>query len=311
MVFRLIIAFLCVIACAPMATRVAAHNQNGFHDMSAAVMRQQHNQADEEFSSKEEIRRSFQLSPGARVEVSGISGPVEIETSNSETAEVYIVRSARQRVDLEYRKIVIEQTPTSLSVRNERTGEAREGRGVQIRERATLKLPRRIELSVSGISGTTKIGDVDGRMRASGISGGVRIGDVGGDFRASGISGSLTVGEVGGVVQLEGISGGVKVGRTTGHLEARGISGSITTTIARFDERGIRLSSISGGINLRFTEDINADFAIDNFSGSVSLDVPNVIVQSRAESSNMRARIGAGGAHISISNVSGGVRLTR
>ncbi len=275
MVFRLIIAFLCVVACAPMATRVAAHNQSGFHDMSAAVMRQQHNQADGEFSSKEEIRRSFQLSPGARVEVSGISGPVEIETSNSEMAEVYIVRSARQRVDLEYRKIVIEQTPTSLSVRNERTGEAREGRGVQIRERAVLKLPRRIELSVSGISG------------------------------------SLTVGEVGGAVQLEGISGGVKVGRTTGHLEARGISGSVTTTIARFDGHGIRLSSISGGINLRFTEDINADFAIDNFSGSVSLDVPNVIVQSRVESSNMRARIGAGGALISISNVSGGVRLTR
>ena len=43
---------------------------------------------------REEIRQTYELAPGARVEVGGINGSVTIETSDTKTAEVYIERTA-------------------------------------------------------------------------------------------------------------------------------------------------------------------------------------------------------------------------
>jgi hypothetical protein len=43
---------------------------------------------------RQEIRETYQLSPGARVELAGLNGAVKIETSDSKTAELYIERTA-------------------------------------------------------------------------------------------------------------------------------------------------------------------------------------------------------------------------
>ena len=39
---------------------------------------------------REEIKKTYELSPGARVELIGLNGPVKIETSDTRTAEVLI-----------------------------------------------------------------------------------------------------------------------------------------------------------------------------------------------------------------------------
>src|SRR5215208_1518527 len=43
---------------------------------------------------RQEIRQTYELAPGARVELSGLNGAVKIETSDSKTAEIYIERTA-------------------------------------------------------------------------------------------------------------------------------------------------------------------------------------------------------------------------
>src|SRR5215468_9410589 len=67
----------------------------------------------------EEIRREYKLSPGASVEVSNINGPVEIETADTDKAEVHIVRSARTQKDFSDRQMIIEQTSAGLVVRGD------------------------------------------------------------------------------------------------------------------------------------------------------------------------------------------------
>src|SRR5215210_2570154 len=69
---------------------------------------------------REEIRQNYQLSPGANVEVRGINGPVQIETSDTTTAEVYILRTAANQTDLETRKITVTATATSLVIQGEK-----------------------------------------------------------------------------------------------------------------------------------------------------------------------------------------------
>ena len=65
---------------------------------------------------KQEIREQFTLQPNVLVYVSGINGKLDVETSATDKAEVYLVRSVRKAEDFEERKV---------SVRMDNDGDAR------------------------------------------------------------------------------------------------------------------------------------------------------------------------------------------
>ena len=70
-----------------------------------------------DFKERDEFKQTYQLPQGARVEISSIRGSVKITNSDSATAEVRVIRTARNRADLEYHKIEVAQTGNTLVVR--------------------------------------------------------------------------------------------------------------------------------------------------------------------------------------------------
>src|SRR5262245_57887181 len=58
----------------------------------------------------DETRKTFDMKPGDRVRVESINGQVEIQTSDSKTAEVYVRRTAESPDSLRRREVIIEQT---------------------------------------------------------------------------------------------------------------------------------------------------------------------------------------------------------
>ena len=229
---------------------------------------------DRDFTEREEINQTYELAGGARVEVSGINGAVDIETSNSSTAEVHIVRSARTREDLDYHKIIIEHTANLLVVRGEKEKERGYGNR-NVRQRVTLKLPRQVELNVSGVNGRTNVGEIDGPVR------------------------------------LSGINGAVEVAQAQGYSDISGINGHVRVTIVRLSSRGIHVSGVNGGVELRFNEDLNADLDVTGINGSVNTNVPNVTIMGKFTPQNFRAKIGSGGTPIVVSGINGSLKLGR
>ncbi|HEX8183693.1 MAG TPA: hypothetical protein VF747_03050 [Blastocatellia bacterium] len=233
---------------------------------------QRHDTDDRDYSERDEINQTYELSPGAHVEVRGINGTVDIETSSGSTAEVHVVRSARSREELNYRKIIVEHTANSLVIRSEKENERGDH---NVRQRVTLRVPRQVDLNVSGVNGRTNVGEVDGPVR------------------------------------LSGINGAVEVGQAVGHSDISGINGRVRINIARLSERGIQVSGVNGGVELRFAEDLNADLDVSGINGSVNTDVANVTVIGKFSRQNFRAKIGAGGTPITVRGVNGSVRLAR
>src|ERR1041385_5219774 len=260
-----------------------------------------------DFQERDEINRTFQLTPGAHVEVSSIRGPVEIVTTDTATAEVQIIRTARTRADLEYHKIEVEQVGNNLVVRGVQEPEQRRVQNIQVDHHVILKLPRQIDLSISSVSGSVKVGDVDGQVHVSSISGSGNLGTVGGKLQVSSISGNLEIGNVGAEARVSSISGNLGLGQVNGSLDASSISGGLKATLLSLSPQGIHIKSVSGSVEIRFRSEVNADFNAEGVSGQVYLDVPNVSRDSEAKSPNVRARIGAGGTPITISSVSGDI----
>jgi DUF4097 and DUF4098 domain-containing protein YvlB len=263
------------------------------------------------FQERDEIKQRYQLASGARVEVSGIRGPVEISTDTGEMAEVHIIRTARTKADLENHKVIVEQTAAGLVVRGEQLTDRQQRLNSQVQHRVMLKLPRRINLTVNSVSGSVRIGHVDGQTGLKSISGSATIGHVGGALRANSISGPLDVGDVGGEVRVSSVSGNLHLGRVSGQLDVSDLSGQLSATLAQRGGEGIRIRSVSGSIELRFRGEVNADFNAEHISGNVRLDVPNVSVQGELKPPTVRARIGSGGVPITLTSVSGSIRLVR
>lgn len=226
---------------------------------------------------RQEIRQTYELAPGAKVEISGLNGAVKIETSDTKTAEIYIERTASSQEALDRRKVTIEADANGLRIRGDKADDA----GFFSRffssatnERTTLKLPRQIVLSAKGVNGSFITGDIDG------------------------------------AVEVSGVNGRVQVGSAVGTGTFKGINGNVVVGLKRIDQEGVTLSGINGNIELQLGSDVNADFEARGMNGQVSSDLPNVSID-KEKRGKFWARIGTGGAGITAKGINGNIRFTR
>ena len=264
-----------------------------------------------DFKERDEINQTYKLDPGARVEVSTIRGSVKIVNTDRATAEVQIIRTARNRFDLEYHKIEVEHAGNSLVIRGVQEPEERRERNIQVDHQVILKLPRRIDLSVSSISGSLHAGDIDGPIDVSSVSGSVSFANVTGKLHVNSVSGSVRVGNVGAEARVSSVSGNVILVQVNGSVEVSSVSGGVNATLVSVSPQGIRINSVSGSVEIVLKSEVNADFSAEHVTGKVYLDASNVTRESEEKSPNVRARIGTGGTPITISSVSGSIHLTR
>ena len=225
------------------------------------------------YRERDEINRSFTLPAKARVEVSAISGSVDIKAIDGDTAIVQIERTARSRAELDCNKVVLEHAPGNLTVQSETVG-GRDCQNIQVVYRVLLSLPRHVDVSVRGVSGPIQIEEIEGALRISGNSGNINL------------------------AQLRSGS------RITGN------SGTTTINLRRFDAGEVEVSGNSGAVYLYVGDELNVDVKVSRLSGSVSSELPNVKF-TKTGAADYFARIGSGGATITVHGSSGSVLLGR
>jgi DUF4097 and DUF4098 domain-containing protein YvlB len=228
--------------------------------------------------TREEIRKSFELQPGARIEISGINGHVDVQTSDTKTAEVYVLRIAGSRDSLNRREVTVEQTATGgliVKARQVSHGFWEHLFGTKSNENVTIKAPRAIVLAIRGVNGTVISGDVDGAIEA------------------------------------KGINGRVELGAASDSADITGINGNVSVGLNKLGNTGARVSGINGNIELRLGAGLNADLTTKGMNGNVRSDTSDVTVDKDEYGSHYSAKIGSGGSPITISGINGNVRLTR
>src|SRR5205814_7705553 len=138
------------------------------------------------------------LKPGAHVEGAGINGFVEIQTSDTTTAEVFVRRTGDNPNSLRRRDLTIEQTSTGFMVRSRQryNGFWDHLFGKDPKEEVTIKAPRNIALSLRGINGRVLCTDIDGSLELKGLNGNADLGQVGDSAQISGVNGSMSVGVI-------------------------------------------------------------------------------------------------------------------
>jgi DUF4097 and DUF4098 domain-containing protein YvlB len=263
---------------------------------------------DDNLRERDEVNETYKLAPGAEVAVHSISGSVKVETADTDAAEIHIVRSARTREELDCRPVHIEHADASLRI--DGNDQRRQCRNVQVRQEVTLRLPRRINLTVESVSGHVNAGNVEGSVNFTSISGHATVGNVNGPVQFTSISGHATVGDARGPVKFNSISGHVDVASALDAASFNSISGHVTINLARLGARGLRVSSVSGSVDVGLSDDVNADLRVESISGDVIADGARITVTKLREN-EFTGRVGSGGAPMEFFSISGNIRLHR
>jgi hypothetical protein len=226
-----------------------------------------------ETTEREELRQTYQLSSGARLELSNIDGSVVIDTTDGNTAEV-VIRS--YSYDPNPRKLTVEQTASSLVIRglehkDHTSGDWSDG----TRHTVHLTVPRRTNLVATDVRDSLRVGELDG------------------------------------TVKLDRIAGRVGIAQAAGSAEISNVSGSVSMSLARLSGRGVSVSNVAGKVTLRFVDDVNAQLQTSGIKGKVYVELPSVAVEGEMTRADFRAKVGTGGAPVNVSDVTGAVRLAK
>ncbi|HYP00673.1 MAG TPA: DUF4097 family beta strand repeat-containing protein [Pyrinomonadaceae bacterium] len=225
------------------------------------------------YQERDEINKRFTLSSKARVDVSAISGSVDIKAIEGNTAIVQIERTGRSRADLDCNKVVLEHSAGNLNILSKTEG----GRGcenIRVVYRVLLSVPRDVDVSVQGVSGPVNVGEIEGALRISGNSGNINLAQSGSGSRITGNSGTTTV------------------------------------KLRKLNASGLDLSGNSGAIKLYVGDGLNVDVKVSALSGTTSSELPNVKF-NKVGAADYHARIGSGGPTVNVEGNSGSVSLHR
>jgi hypothetical protein len=298
------------------ATKVETAGAAGAGDKSQTAEFSLSAKDDEGFDlpEREEIRQMRKLTPGMKVIVigfkdarldsddkevivMGINGPVKVETADTDMAEVLVVRSARKREDLQRQKVEISddkglyiqvgsaEAPDPVHKIRERLGRAGKrlpeaspspGPAPEIRRRVVLRLPSRAGLELREIGGDVAIGGVARRL------------------------------------EIRNVIGKVRAARVAGLIVVDDVNGAVDMAFAPGAASSIRIGGVNGDVDLRFDGEVNADLNAWGVAGAIKPDLQNVEIRHNEPVwAGLKARIGAGGSSIEITNVNGNVTLSK
>lgn len=235
---------------------------------------------EENGATVQRINESYKLAAGARVEVRGIHGPVEIVTADGDTAQVQIESRADDAKVLQRGRIRIEHAGDRLVVRGPENGGGGgflswiTGRGGRAKHNVKLLLPRRVELSASSVNGRLRVGEIDGE------------------------------------IEVTGVNGSVEMASAARRAEVTGVNGSVAFALASLGPEGVEVSGVNGHVALRLAATVNAEVDVSGLNGRVSNELQNTTVGEQTRS-RFSARVGQGGPPITLNGINGGVTLAR
>ena len=223
-------------------------------------------------------RKSYELAPGGRVEISNVNGRIRVEPSEGNRVEVLAEKKARGASDEAARdalkNIEIRENASSSAVRIEthvqRSGGLFGGGGGEVSY--TVRVPSAAEVKFSTVNGGIELARLAGRIRAETTNGGITARDV------------------------------------SGPIEASTTNGGVDVDLTRIGDAGVKLGCTNGGIKLRLPSDARATISASVANGGIEANGLQLDT-TEATRRRLEARLNGGGPSIRLEGTNGGIRI--
>ncbi|MCK7592135.1 DUF4097 family beta strand repeat-containing protein [Pseudomarimonas salicorniae] len=281
--------------------------------------------------AQEDIDERRSLDADASVEIQNMQGSITVTGSDIDGIVI------RGRLGEGARKLEVEGDERRLKIKvdyPESGGGWRSwwGGGAVGDSDLRIELPRGVSLSVSTVSASIEVDNVDGpRLSLETVSGRVRATSASPEVEADSVSGDITL-DLGAATELdlESVSGDIELrGIVNGRLKAESVSGdldlqpqgrlkdarvSVVSGDVLLDAaldgaaRAV-INSLSGDVVVSLPSDASAALRIETFSGRIDSAVGKVEKEEYGPGARLNHRLGAGEADLRLESFSGNVRF--
>jgi DUF4097 and DUF4098 domain-containing protein YvlB len=283
--------------------------------------------------------RRIKIGRDGRVSVQNIAGDITVTGGPGDEVSIEAVKRARgDQSQLESVHIDVEERSGRVDVRTTHTA-----RNDRVSVDYTIMVPASAGVEVKSISGTIKVVNVQGAVRADTVSGNVTTSDtprlesaksVSGNVSLTGASsdGDLSAGSVSGNVTARAVKArGLDVGSVSGdvivtdvtcdRVGMKSVSGNVEYSGAITRGGRYDITSHSGNVRLILANPSGFELNANSFSGSIQSDLPLTIGgdSDRRDRDNRRQRdnhtlhatYGDGSATLSVRSFSGNIVIAK
>lgn len=227
-----------------------------------------------------EWRKTYELAPGGRIEISNVSGKIQVSPGEGNAVEVYAKRIGKAsskeaaKAALDGIQIVDSSEGGVIKVQTkvERSGVTFGHSQSQVEY--VVRVPTSAELKVTNVNGGVELTGLQGRITAEATNGGIRASDI------------------------------------AGPIEASTTNGGVEVDLAKVDDGGVKLECTNGGIKLRIPSTAKATISARISNGGIAADGLNL--ESRGESNRRRldGDLNGGGPRIDLQGTNGGIAIS-
>jgi Toastrack DUF4097 len=228
-----------------------------------------------------EWRKTYELQPGGRLEISNVNGKIDVQPATGATVEVVVEKSARagsvEAAKEAVARIEIQETVSPSNVRLETKVQRRTGGwfgGWNQDVHYMVKVPPSAEVRLNTVNGGIELAGLTGRITAETTNGGVKAHDV------------------------------------SGAIDASTTNGGVEVDLAAVADSGVKLGCTNGGIRLRLPTTAKATISARVTNGGIHADGINLETVGEASRRRLDGRMNGGGPRIDLEGTNGGIRIS-
>ncbi|MGH2442519.1 MAG: DUF4097 family beta strand repeat-containing protein [Chloroflexota bacterium] len=257
------------------------------------------------------IDRRFDVSPGSHLDISNVSGSVNVRAGEPDVITMHAVKSGSDRSQANT-VIEIAQDGNSVQVK---TTQASQRFGIlsQLGSPCSvnfeLRVPPDCRVSAHAVSSSIAVSELNTDLTLHSVSGGIDMADITGDCTVSNVSGKI---------QGRRLAGALIVNTTSGSTDIRdsriasanlnSVSGGCTLETPLFHGRHYFAKTVSGNMKLKVPPDTGASIQLKTVSGKVVVSgLPANALKSGPK--GWSGRVGDGGASVEMHSVSGSIQV--
>jgi len=227
------------------------------------------------------------LGAGDRMEISNISGNMEISRASGRVAEVSVTKTVKKGDgsmvkaimeeggrDMVVCTVYVNREPNRRTCNGDNNNDGHGRDNFEVDMHYVVRVPAGARLTVD---------DVNGNVTVTGGDADARINTVNGDIRYDGVGAS----------ELETVNGKI-----------------VATFTSAGWEGSMSVQTVNGLVDLTFPAGLSADVSGETVNGSISSDFPITIEKGWGPKS-FNGRIGGGGRRLKIETVNGGIALRK
>lgn len=227
-----------------------------------------------------EWRKTYDVKPGGRLEISNVNGKIDVEPATGSSVEIVAEKSVRaasaEAAKDALGRIEIQDSVSPEHVRIETKLQHNAGSffgGKDQEVHYMVKVPSSLEVRLTTVNGGIELTGLKGRITAEATNGGVKAHDV------------------------------------SGAIDASTTNGGVEVELAQVAESGAKLGCTNGGISLRLPAEAKATISARITNGGINTSGVNIETTGESSRRRLDGRMNGGGPRIELEGTNGGIRI--